>query len=131
MILLQALHQGSARMQEIDPHGWTLSIVAVAVVFGALVILFLLYSLSGAIFTGRFKRGGKRTPDEPTAAAIALALHEYTSSGDEAAAIAAALHLYLSESVHDIEPGIITIRRDIPSSWGDKSLNLRKKPFVK
>lgn len=115
-------------MLETDPHGWTLSIVAVAVVFSALIILFVLYSLSGAIFTGRFKRKGKQTCDADTAAAIALALHQYASADDEAAVIAAAIHLYLSESVHDTEPGIITIRRDIPSGWGDKSLNLRKKP---
>ena len=129
MMLLEVIHEGSARMQEIDPHGWTLSIIAVCVVFSALIILFILYSLSGAVFTGRFrKKSGKRTPDAETAAAIALALDDYTSRGDEAAAIAAALHLYMSDSVHDIEPGIVTIRRDITSGWNDKSRNFRKKP---
>lgn len=129
MIILADL-AGSLRMQEIDPHGWTLSIVAVSVVFSALLILFLLYSLSGAIFTGKFKRkprAAKSAPDSETAAAIALALSRYGSEDDEAAAIAAALHLYLGGGVHDVEPGFITIRRDIPSSWSNKSLNLRKK----
>ena len=129
MMPLEIVHQGAARMQAVDPHGWTLSIVAVAVVFSALLILFLLYSFSGAVFTGRLKRK-PRTPDAETAAAIALALSQYTSgSDDEAAAIAAALHLYLSDSVHDAEPGIVTIRREVPSSWGDKTLTLRKKPL--
>lgn len=129
MMPLEIVHQGAARMQAVDPHGWTLSIVAVAVVFSALLILFILYSFSGAVFTGRFKRK-PRTPDTATAAAIALALSQYTSGDDgDAAAIAAALHLYLSDSVHDTEPGIITIRRDVPSSWNDKTLTLRKKPL--
>jgi len=132
MILLQVL-EGSERMREVDPHGFTLSIVAVMVVFTALLVLFILYTLSGNIFTGKYKRKPhKQQPDADTAAAIGLALNLYTSAGDEEiAAISTALHLYLSESVHDTEPGIITIRRDVPSSWGDKSLTLRKKPNIK
>ena len=128
-MILQA-YMGAARMQEIDPHGWTLSIVAVGVVFSALIILFILYSISGGIFTGRFKRKPRRTSaDEDTAAAIALALQRYRTENDDAAvAIAAALHLYLSESVHDAEPGFITIKpRPADTGWSDKSLTFRKK----
>ena len=131
-ILALADHPGAMRMKEIDPHGWTLSLIAVTVVFSALLILFLVYSLSGGIFTGKFKRKPrvksiKGAPDAETAAAIAMALSRYGSSDAETAAIAAALHLYLSDSVHDTEPGIITIRRDISSDWGNKSLLFRKK----
>lgn len=124
-------HPGSQRMLETDPHGWTLSLVAVTVVFSALLILFVLYSLSGGIFTGKFKRKPKSgsRPDEATAAAIAMAIDSYLGGDDTAAAIAAALHLYLSEGgVHDYEPGFIAIRREVPSTWGDKSLTLRKLP---
>lgn len=134
MILLQ-IYQGAERMKEIDPHGLTLSVVAVVVVFSALLILYLLYSLSGGIFTGKFRRKPRTKPaDADTAAAIALALHLHVSQDcpdDEAAAIAAALHMYLSDGVHDTEPGIITIRRELPSSWGDKSKLFRKKPQAK
>ena len=40
-ILLQTstLTEGAKRMQETDPHGWTLALIAVSVVFSALVIL--------------------------------------------------------------------------------------------
>lgn len=133
MTILQAIsslseHPGAMRMQEIDPHGWTLSLVAVLVVFSALLILFLLYSLSGGIFTGKFKRKSKPSPktDSDTAAAIAMALNLYCEDSDAPAAIATALHLYLSDSVHDTEPGFITIKRDLPSTWSDKSLLFRK-----
>ena len=123
-------HPGAMRMQEMDPHGFTLSLVAVVVVFSALIILFLLYSLSGAIFTGKFKRKPKAAvaPEAETAAAIALALSMYSGGEDDAAAIATALHLYLSEQTHDSEPGFITIRRELPSGWNDRSLILSKKP---
>ncbi len=109
----------------VDP--WALTLIAVSVVFSALIILFVLYSLSGAIFTGMFKRKPKTDPDAGTAAAIALALDCYTGGGDEPAAIALAIHLYLSESVHDYEPGFITIRQAENSDWRNKSLTFRKK----
>ena len=113
----------------IDVAPWSLTLVAVSVVFSALIILFILYSISGGIFTGKFKRKPRKGKDDAaTAAAIAMALDRYASdSGDEPAAIALALHLYLSGGVHDIEPGIITIRRSEDSQWRNKSLTFRKK----
>ena len=111
----------SAHMAEIDPHGLTLTLVCVCVVFGALLLLFGAYSLSGGFFTGKIKNPfkllhcGKKTEDEEVAA-ISIALDDYLSSGDnpeEAAAIATALHLYLEDSAsHDYESGIITIKRN-------------------
>lgn len=110
----------------VDP--WALTLIAVSVVFSALIILFILYSISGAIFTGKFKRtSGGRKPDAETAAAIALALEKYREAGDDAAAIAVALHLYLGAGVHDIEPGIISITRGEDSPWRNKALTFRKK----
>ena len=135
MTILQAIsslseHPGAMRMHEIDPHGWTLSLVAVLVVFSALVILFLLYSLTGGIFTGKFKRKPRpgKQADSDTAAAIAMALNLYCNDSDVPAAIATAIHLYLSDAVHDTEPGFITIKRDLPSGWSDKSHLFRKTP---
>ena len=132
--LLNGKHNQMTRaqmMKETDPHGWTLSLIAVTVVFSALLILFLIYSLSGGFFTGKFKRSRSRsasTPDEPTAAAIALALSLYSPEDeDTAAAIATALHLYLNECVHDVEPGFITIHGNPSSPWSSKTLTLRKK----
>ncbi len=119
-------------IKETDPRGWTLSIIAVSVVFAALLILFLLYSLSGGIFTGKFKRKKqKHSPaDEGTAAAIAMALDCYASDDDTVAAVAMALHLYRDGGVHDLEPGFITIRPTGGSAWNDKSQTFRKKVNV-
>ena len=112
-------------MAETDPHGWTLSLIAVTTVFTALVILYFIYSWIGKASKSKRSKTGK-TPDAETAAAIAMAL-EAERGGEVNAAIAMALHLYLNDTVHDIEPGIITIapRR---SSWNDKTLTFRKTP---
>ena len=138
------LTAGADRMAATDPHGWTLTIISVGVVFIALIILYGLYSLSGMVFSGELKadakkaaRAGKRltravipgtdreSPDE-VAAAIALAL-DMEQDGDTYAAIATAVHLYLSDSVHDIEPGIVTITRK-DTAWNSKELTFRKLP---
>ncbi len=123
------LTAGGDRMLETDPHGWTLTLISVSVVFAALIVLYFVYSFSGNIFSGKFKRTPKPkkgSADAEVAAAIALAL-DMEASGDEYAAIATAVHLYLSEAVHDVEPGIVTIvRKD--SGWDNKALTFRKLP---
>ena len=129
------LTAGGDRMLETDPHGWTLTLISVSVVFSALIVLYFIYSFSGSIFSGKFKRAPKPKkrsviPSEvegsQIAAAIALAL-DMECSGEEYAAIATAVHLYLNDAVHDVEPGIVTIARK-ESAWNDKQLNFRKLP---
>ena len=126
------LTAGGDRMAQIDPHGWTLTLISVSTVFAALIVLYFIYNFSGNIFSGKFKRKPK-APKAPkgavsgeVAAAIALALQADAGSETEAA-IATALHLYLSDAVHDVEPGIITLRRT-PSAWDNKQSNFRKTP---
>ena len=126
------LTAGGDRMAQTDPHGWTLTLISVSVVFAALIVLYFVYSLSGSIFSGKFKRApkpkkaAKGTPDAEVAAAIALAL-DMENGGDVYAAIATAVHLYLNDAVHDVEPGIITITRT-QTGWNNKVLNFRKLP---
>ena len=126
------LTAGGDRMMQTDPHGWTLTLISVSVVFAALIVLYFIYSLSGNIFSGKFKRtpkprkAVKGTPDAEVATAIALAL-DMENSGDVYAAIATAVHLYLNDAVHDVEPGIVTIVRK-ESGWNNKELTFRKLP---
>ena len=126
------LTAGGDRMMQTDPHGWTLTLISVTVVFTALIVLYFIYNLSGNIFSGKYKRtpkpqkAAKGTPDAEVAAAIALAL-DMEQDGDTYAAIATAVHLYFNDSVHDVEPGIITIvRKD--TGWNNKALNFRRLP---
>ena len=127
MISLLNMTAGAQRMAETDPHGWTLSLIAVTTVFTALLVLYIIYSCIGkASQKGlpRVKKG--KTPDADTAAAIAMAL-DAERGGEVNAAIAMALHLYLNNTVHDAEPGIITFTPR-QSRWNDKSLTFRKTP---
>ncbi len=123
---------GAQRMAETDPHGWTLSLIAVTVVFSALLVLFCVYTLIGKLSqpkapkAPKAKKSSGSTPDGEVAAAIAMAL-EAELGGELNAAIALALHLHLSNAVHDTEPGIITIAPR-ESAWGNPSLNFRKSP---
>jgi Na+-transporting methylmalonyl-CoA/oxaloacetate decarboxylase gamma subunit len=128
-------------IKENDPHGWTLTIVSVGVVFLALLILFTIYNFSGKVFSGQvklrnpFKREGKKLAaaaklpagrEEEIALAIAMALNA-ECGGETEAAIALALHRFLSESTHDAEPFVITLKR-VQSAWNDKTQNFRKQP---
>lgn len=128
-------------IKERDPHGTTLTIVSISVVFFALFLLFLIYSFLGNIFTGKvkfgnpFKREGKALKaaslpaggrEEEIALAIAMAL-QAECGGETEAAIALALHRFLSECTHDAESFVITIAPR-NSAWNDKTQNFRKQP---
>lgn len=110
------------RIAQKDPHGLTITLVSVSVVFGSLLLLFIAYTIVGIVCNTDFKklfakcRSRKKKagaePDADTAAAIALALDlAQNESNETEAAIAMALHLYLNEQVHDKESYVITIRR--------------------
>lgn len=131
----------SGLMAQRDPHGFIMSITAVAVVFSSLIILYLCYSLIGKFLSGQirmpdikmfFRKKDSTGQDEmtdETAAAIAMALQE-ENSDEVYAAIAMALHSYSSDQVHDTESYVITIR---PSQAGtsDRSRWFRKAPVRK
>ncbi len=122
------IESGSERVAHHDPHGWTLTLTSVSVVFGALLILMIIFTISGNTFSGKYKKRLSRHsgPSEEEAAAIAMALSEYNGGEDaDIAAIALALHLFFSEEVHDSESYRITITSAVPR-WSDKTRNFRK-----
>jgi len=120
-ILLQVspnVVQKSAEMAEKDPHGAIITLVSVAVVFLALIILYFAYTLVGKAVNTKWKKksarkaaaGNGAAPSDEEAAAIAMALDQELN-GESYAAIATALHMYLNDTVHDMESYIITIKR--------------------
>ena len=111
----------SAEMAARDPHGLIITLVSVAVVFSALVILYFAYTFIGKAINGKinFRRcfrscrkasSSDKCPSDEEAAAIALALDQELN-GEAYAAIAMAMHQYLNDTVHDTESYIITIKR--------------------
>ena len=125
---------GGELMKERDPLGWILSITSVSVVFSALALLWFLFWLlfdrpakkKAAAAAAPAKKVVTGTPEGEVAAAIALAL-DMEQDGDVYAAIATAVHLYLSDAIHDVESGIVTITRK-ESGWNNKALNFRRLP---
>lgn len=128
--LYSLLSTGAERLAQSDPHGFTLTIISVLVVFAALIILYGIYTLSGLLFSGKIKLKRDKKPttvEDEVAVAIALALRQHLGGEEEKAAIATALHLYLNNSVHDIESGIITIQKS-ETLWANKQRLFRKSP---
>lgn len=124
MLILLDVAAKAARMTQQDPHGWIMTLVAVSVVFLTLFLLQYCYRFIGwastredvpkGVHSQKVARGkeaaGKAGPETEVAAAIATAL-SLESSGEIPAAIGLALDRYFSESVHDNESYIITIKR--------------------
>lgn len=114
----------AARMAQQDPYGWIMTLVAVSVVFLTLFLLQYCYRFIGWASTReeastgvhpqkaarRKNAAGKAGAETEVAAAIATAL-SLEASGEVPAVIGLALDRYFSESVHDKESYIITIKR--------------------
>ena len=100
-----------------DPHGFVLTLTAVCVVFAVLMILWILFGLLG--------KGFQRAAARRSGAADIPADH--ASEAETAAAIATAIHLYLSDTVHDSESFVITLRGNGPGrAWSSPERNFRK-----
>ena len=107
----------SEMLAQRDPHGFIMTLTAVAVVFSALFILYIFFGILGDIISGKLKKRispkvetASKVPDAETAGAIALALQEQ-NAGEIQAAIAMALEEHFGHNVHDQESYIITINR--------------------
>ena len=124
-------------MKEKDPHGWVLTLIAVMVVFTALLILSFIFGRIGNYHKGsktekpkKVKKAKKVKEGEinpEIAAAISMALSQ-EFGGEVYAAIALALHDYIGGGVHDQESFILTINPTPGSTWADKAQNFRQLP---
>ena len=117
---IEAFHQR-------DPNGFIIALMAMSVVFSALLILYICFKLFGKFF-GRKKEEATAGDATKTAAAAPAA----TSSDDEAiAAIGMALFQHLN--AHDQESGVITIDHghEAHSSWSSKISAMGQMPIHK
>ena len=104
MMSLPILTAGADKMAVTDPHGWTLTLVCILVVFGCLLILYGIYSLLGAIL------GRQKGSQEAVAAPVPAPQTELKP-----------------DEVHDIEPGIITIRT---RGWAGSNTGCQAEPLA-
>ncbi len=100
---------------QMDPSGTGMAVIAMAVVFSALALLYIFFKQSGKIQSGKSKLFNRANKKEVTTAPISEA------SGEVNAAIATALYLYRNQ-LHDHENTIITIQKVARSysPWSSK-----------
>lgn len=111
-----------------DSFGGGITIIAMCIVVGALIVLSLLFYLFGSISSWFLSHTKKKIhAEKKTEHAIAKDL----APGETFAAIAAALAQHFSHD-HDMEDTILTIRRmrKAYSPWNSKIYNMRSTPEV-
>lgn len=110
-----------------DRHGFSLSIMAMCIVFGALLLLCLSFMLINKISTniGRLNKMRSHGIDHKEIAREDMPDHD---TGEEIAAITLALHEHLN--AHDTESTVLTINKvkRAYSPWSSKIYSIRETP---
>lgn len=116
-------------VKENDPYGGAVTIIAMCIVVGALIVLSILFLCFGKI-SARLMSKRKLESQGKTAADID-GDHEHVDTADAIAAIAMALSEHF-DSEHDLEDYILTMRRmkRAYSPWNSKIYNLREEPAL-
>lgn len=129
-ILIQAQATGKVASKtaeefgRMDPYGWIMAVIAMSVVFAALILLYITFKYVSRLYNLDLKkRFRKERPGEPVPEEIEEV------SGEVHAAIALALHMYRSQ-LHDMEDTVITIKKVAKaySPWSSKIYGLRRTP---
>jgi len=112
----------SSAAAELEPLTWTIVIVGIGIVFIALLLVYLFFRyLLTYILNFRFRSFARKKGIDPAEMHTAKTIQ----SGEVNAAIAMALYSYFNE-LHDVESGVITIRRVSKnySPWSSKLYNM-------
>lgn len=121
----------SMKMKEIDPHGWIIALTAMSVVFLALVILAIIFTLTGKL---SIRNSQKKSKESAVATGNTNLTNSVETSAETYAAIGFALHLYNEENeAHDDESYSITLHHTDRSysPWNSKIYGLRQIPQIK
>lgn len=102
----------SERIQDSDPHGFGLAVVAMCVVFLVLISIWLIMML----FTSIIRKVTEKKSDQPaTAKEPSIGAIASGADGEVYAAIAAAIYCY-EQDLHDEEDTVITIQK-VERTW--------------
>ena len=96
-----------AKFKRMDSRGLGMTVMCMAVVFGALAILWWLFALIGKIFASTVS-SAKKAPAKKAAPAPKVAPAKGNANDEEMAAICMALHEHFG-NVHDEESDVLTI----------------------
>jgi len=109
---------------KMDPYGIGMALIAMSVVFIALMLLYLVFRNTKALYSINFRKIFSRK--KPV---IEKTLVQEELSGEVNAAIALAMHLYINQ-LHDHEEAVLTIKKVARtySPWSSKIYGLRNSP---
>lgn len=117
------------KMKEMDPYGWMMAVLAMSVVFIALIILYFIFKQIGKLNIRNAAKQAEK--DKPAVQKIAAKPGKKDESGETFAAIAIALNLWIEENeAHDDESYVLTIDR-VKSAWNAIDQMLLKVPEIK
>ena len=107
---------------KVDPYGVGMAVIAMSVVFGALILLYLVFKNTKNLYSINLKTLFAKKTEEKVS--VKATREEIT--GEVNAAIALGLHLYVSE-LHDHEDAVLTIKKVARtySPWSSKIYGLR------
>lgn len=110
---------------KMDPTGLGMALIAMSVVFSALVLLYLVFKNTRKLYSINFRTLFKKQVKEDAGDTI----EEQDIPGEVTAAIALALNLYISQ-YHDHEEAILTIKKVARtySPWSSKIYGLNRSP---
>lgn len=114
-------------VKENDSWGGAITIIAMIIVLGALIILSIFFNIFGKISASLLSK--KKLEAHGKTADEVDDDHEAVDSGEVIAAISAALAEHFNDQ-HDVEDYILTIRRmrRAYSPWNSKIYNIRQEP---
>ncbi|HOO65590.1 MAG: OadG family protein [Bacteroidales bacterium] len=108
--------------ESLDPLAWTIVVVGVGIVFLSLLVVYIFFRyILTFILNFKLKSFARKKGIDPAEALTAKTIQ----SGEVNAAIAMALYQYFNE-LHDVESGVITIKRISRhySPWSSKLYNM-------
>lgn len=113
---------------EKDENGFAMTLMAMCIVFSALLVLCLCFKAISSIGAGRHARNKMKAAGVEKPVVTTKERHEVIDSGEEIAAIVMALHEHLN--AHDQESHILTINKvkRAYSPWSSKIYNMRHLP---
>ena len=117
--------------KEYDSFGGGITIIAMCIVIGALIVLSILFYIFGNISAWFMSHKKKQTSKNKSNEPEAKGKSTNPDTGDVIAAISAALAQHFATD-HDLEDTILTIRRmrKSYSPWNSKIYNMRHLPEV-
>ena len=125
----------TAEWKKNDPYGIAMAIIAMGIVFGCLILLFVFFHIFGWVLNrmAKLKRvQGIKQIHEAGEKIVVMAKEGAETKGIEmenyVAAIGLALHEYMG-NMHDIESGVLTIEHHA-SAWENKDHMLRHAPEI-